>query len=903
MLDFEKIKDGIIKNPSIVAKYLPDGVRVGAEYRCANIFGGKGESFAINMNSGLWSDFATGDSGSSLIDLVAKQKEIPYKEAAELIASELGGEYETDVVKPLDVDVKKKKDDILIPRKCPFVPPTHVYVKDLGSTKIDNLWAYRNENNCVIAYDARVDRISPDGKIKKDIYPLRWNGEKWYTKAMPAPRPLFNLDKILEDEEGKKQVLIVEGCKTAVAAEHYFPNFVVTTWQGGCKAVKLADFSSIYGRRVVIVPDADKLINEKTGDYYDWDNQPGMKAANQIADILYQHRCYVRIVNTKSLGEIKSGWDLADALEGGMKQADVIEFFRKNIYEYTPKISSEKEEDVIEPEIIVKQKHVGMDYDDQYFFCLGVEGKNHFFYQKISGQVIVLTPSAYKKENLISLAPLAWWETNFPQKNGVDWEGAVDWLCRVQEKSGVYDKKRIRGRGAWFDDGKPVLHLGTSIFVDGQIMRLDEFKSNYIYEKAPPLAVKLQTVLPKEDAYKLVEICRLARWERPYYGDLLAGWMFAGMVCGAMPFRSHLYLIGAAGTGKSWLLDNIIKPIMGKMALSVSSKTTEPGIREALGGDIMPIIFDEAEAENKNDRARMQTIFDLARQASSEGSDAIYKGGSNGSGGFAYLCRSSFLFASINNSMTKDADMSRTTVIKLKNSPLRKDKAEREKDSAQFRELERQVSMTFTPEYCRCLLTRAIQMIPRMRNCAKIISNICATEYGSRRIGDQMGMILAGIWCLKYDKDITDEEAKALIDFCAVRKEKEDTGDEMTQEERCLNHLFYSDIQLNKEKYPMSMVISFLSGKEIIPFLNKQDVVRSLENKGVKIIGDKLFLSRNEKALPACVFKDTEWEGVGWKDALMRIEGVSSEKAKRFCAGLVSSAIVIPLNILFNESC
>ena len=471
----------------------------------------------------------------------------------------------------------------------------------------------------------------------------------------------------------------------------------------------------------------------------------------------------------------------------------------------------------------------------------------------------------------------------------------------MQEKCGVFDKKRIRGRGAWFDDGKPVLHLGTSIFVDGQIMRIDEFKTNYIYEKAPPLAVKLQTVLPREDAYKLVEICRLARWERPYYGDLLAGWMFAGMVCGAMPFRSHLYLIGAAGTGKSWILDNIIKPVMGKMALSVSSKTTEPGVREALGGDIMPVIFDEAEAENKNDRARMQAIFDLARQASSEGSDAIYKGGSNGTGGFSYLCRSSFLFASINNSMSKDADMSRTTVIKLKNAPLRGNSEEKKKDNQQFRELERQVSMTFTPEYCRCLLTRAIQMIPRMRNCAKTIANICATEYGSRRIGDQMGMILAGIWCLRNDTDISEQKARELIDFCAIRKEKEETGDEMTQEERCLNHLIYSDVPYNKERLPLSMFVSFLAHRESIPTLIYSDVERYLANKGVIVDASSIFLSRNEKALPASVFKDTEWEGQGWKDALLRINGVSSEKAKRFCSGLVSSAIVVPINMILKS--
>lgn len=897
MIDFEKLKDAIIKNPSIVAKYLPDGVVEGVEYRCANIYGGKGESFAINLNNGLWSDFATGETGASLIDLVSKQKDIPFKEAAEIIAKELGGDFPTDVIKPERRKHLTKKQDILIPKKPPFKHPTHIFIKGLGDTRIDGIWEYKNEQGYIIAYDARVDKLGPDGKMKKDVFPLRWDGKKWYTRALPEPRPLFNLDKIAEDKNGEKQIVIVEGCKTAKAAEYYFPNYIVTTWQGGCKAVKLADWSSIYGRKVIIIPDADKQIDPATGDFFTWDNQPGMKAANQIADILYKNRSLVRIVNTKSLGDIKSGWDVADALEGGMKQSELVDFIRKNIYEYRP--IEIRDDDIVEPDVVIQQKRSNLEYDDTYFFCLGVEGKNQYFYQRRTGQILGYVPSSYKKESLISLAPLSWWEANFPSKSGVAWEEAVDWLCRTQEKCRMFDKRMIRGRGAWFDDGKPVLNLGTSIFVDGNVLDIDEFKSNYIYEKRPALALKLQTVLPKEDSYRLVEICRLARWEKPYYGDLLAGWMFAALVCGAMPFRSHLYLIGAAGTGKSWILDNIIKPIMGKIALSVSSKTTEPGIREALRGDILPVIFDEAEAENKIDKARIQAIFDLARQASSEANDAIYKGGSNGSGGFSYLCRSSFLFASINNSMTKDADMSRTAVIKLKNAPTKANSEERKKDNEQFRELERQVSKTFTPEYCRCLLTRALHSIPRMRKCASVIADICAREYGSRRIGDQMGMILAGLWCLKYDNDITEQAAKGLIEYCAIQKEKEDAGDDITQEERCLNHLVYSEVAYDRQKYPLSMLIAHLLHKDTIQGVNRVDLEQSLANRGVKVDMEYLYLSRNEKSIPASVFKDTEWDGRGWKDALLRLEGVKVDKAKRFCPSLVSSVLVIPLNYLF----
>ena len=97
------------------------------------------------------------------------------------------------------------------------------------------------------------------------------------------------------------------------------------------------------------------------------------------------------------------------------------------------------------------------------------------------------------------------------------------------------------------------------------------------------------------------------------------------------------------------------------------------------------------------------------------------------------------------------------------------------------------------------------------------------------------------------------------------------------------------------------MFVSFLTHRESIPTLIYSDVERYLANKGVVVDASSIFLSRNEKALPASVFKDTEWEGQGWKDALLRINGVSSEKAKRFCSGLVSSAIVVPINMILKS--
>lgn len=894
MISYENIKNAILNNPSVVFEYLPDGHKEGSEYRCANIFGGEGDSFAINLNTGLWSDFATGESGASLIDLLHKRGSYEtYKQAADALAFRLGIDRAFDIPEPKS-KAEKAKEKVSIPRKYPFFPPAYVY-SDGKERPVSKVWYYNNKNGDCVMLDVRVDFIDKDGKQKKDVYPMLWNGEKWYKGNKARDRALYQLDKLSADTE--KTVVVGEGCKTADAIQAFFPNYIATSWQGGCKAVDKTDWSPLYGRNVTLIPDADKQIDPKTGDFYPWEKQPGMVAMEKIANILHENGSVVRIVNTYPMSNVKSGWDIADAEESGMSQSDLIDYIRKNIYDFLPSLKN-NEEAVLEPEVVIRKSYEKYEYDDTYFKFLGVDGKTHFYYQKATGQIISLQPNQYKKENLICLAPLSWWEKEFPQKNGANWESAVDWLCRSQEKFGVFDKKMIRGRGAWFDDGKPVLHLGTSLYVNGNVVGIDDFHSNYIYEKAPPLAVKVQTILPKEDASRLVEICRLARWEKPYHGDILAGWIFSAMVCGAMKFRSHLYLIGAAGSGKSWMLENVVKPIMGRMCLAVSSKTTEAGIREALGGDILPVIFDEAEAENNLDRFRIQQIFDLSRQASSENSQAIYKGGSNGTGGISYLCRSSFMFASINNSMTKTADMSRTAVIKLKTAPTKGKYEEKIEDNKRFKELDELVSRILTEEYCRCLLTRALSLIPRLRECATIISNVCAQIYGSKRVGDQMGMILAGLWCLQNDSIIELEDAKDLIKRCAIQDDKEDDGEIADQEERCFNHLLHSDVDYNRNVEPFSRLVAFLAGRINIQYLARENLSDFLACRGVKVIGDYLYIAKNEKSLPSKIFFGTEWEGRGWKDALCRLDGVESEKNKRFDSTLVSQAIKIPLKMV-----
>lgn len=94
----------------------------------------------------------------------------------------------------------------------------------------------------------------------KDVRPLtvwrRPDGTmSWMTRGPPEPRPLYGLDRLAARPSAP--VLLVEGEKTADAAQQLFPDFVAVTWQGGAKAVDKSDWGPLSGRTITAWPDND----------------------------------------------------------------------------------------------------------------------------------------------------------------------------------------------------------------------------------------------------------------------------------------------------------------------------------------------------------------------------------------------------------------------------------------------------------------------------------------------------------------------------------------------------------------------------------------------------------------------------------------------------------------------
>ncbi len=92
-IDFEAVNGAALSAlQSLVRRWLPDGRNEGREYIARNPRRAdkKPGSFKINLHTGKWADFATGDKGSDVVSLAAYLSGTGQAEAARRLVEMLG---------------------------------------------------------------------------------------------------------------------------------------------------------------------------------------------------------------------------------------------------------------------------------------------------------------------------------------------------------------------------------------------------------------------------------------------------------------------------------------------------------------------------------------------------------------------------------------------------------------------------------------------------------------------------------------------------------------------------------------------------------------------------------------------------------------------------------------------
>jgi putative DNA primase/helicase len=516
----------------------------------------------------------------------------------------------------------------------------------------------------------------------------------------------------------------------------------------------------------------------------------------------------------------------------------------------------------------------------------------YYFYISTTMSIVKYKASALNKNNLLSIAPLEFWLTTFPNRDNSNFDAmaAADYLISFCNSLGFYDTHNIRGRGAWQEKQGVIFHTGNSLITGGQKYALDALKTEYTYEYRKAIEMPIEEPLSYGEAAMLPKLLSKLNWQTKADYILLSGWLALSTISGILKWRPHVWITGPRGNGKSWVLENVVNEVIGSIAVSVQgTAATEPAVRQKLNSDALPVTIDEGEGNDERAAQRMQEIIGLARAASSEKSPAIAKGGKDGKA-IDYFVRSCFLFVSINPQLVNDSDKRRFCILELKKLP----------NQETFSDVERLRTKTIFENYGTRFQARMVSLADEIQKSIKIFTHAVSLLTEDRAVGDQFGALLGGWWHTWNDKAVTPEaaleEASVILEHRNVQDEKE----ELTDEQRCLQQILSQEVRIESENYVGTKTIG-----ELVEYAhNYQPSVKPsqaeanerLMRLGIRVINDDLLIL-NTSVFVKKVLTNTPWQ-VSWATILLRLKGASKRSNTRFAAGMSGRCVSINLKNL-----
>lgn len=543
----------------------------------------------------------------------------------------------------------------------------------------------------------------------------------------------------------------------------------------------------------------------------------------------------------------------------------------------------------------------------EHFEVLGHDGDHYYFFHKKKRQVIVYTKGDLSENGLIALAPLKWWEKKYTgERGGFNKKAAVDWLINdLLYEAPIYDPRKVRGRGAWQDGEHMIFHNGDFLIVDGEYMDVNEVReainSRYIYELAHSLGDIEETALTAQEGARLIEIAQKFRWVKPASALLVAGYIALAPLCGAVEWRSHIWLTGGAGSGKSTVMNSFIHPLLGGRDLYAQGNSTEAGIRQNLKHDALPVLFDESETNTDKERIRMDQVLAMVRQSSTQSDAQTLKGTADGSG-TDYTIRSMFCLASIQVGITQQADFERMAILSLKpkkDGDTREDDEWKNLKNTLYAEVLRDKSLAGR------LFQRSLQLLPVTLDNIKIFADAGAQLFGSQREGDQYGTLMAGAWSLSHDRVATVEEARAWMAQYDWSDYLENSDSE--ESDKALGAFLEAHVRCdNGVTVTVYELARLAMGKDAHAALSGDAALAALERHGMLIEKGRLVLSNNSmKAGQLRKLMEKTTYASDLRNQFLRLGYLGVDKfdnrGMRF-NGVASKCISFPLSLFASDS-
>jgi hypothetical protein len=575
---------------------------------------------------------------------------------------------------------------------------------------------------------------------------------------------------------------------------------------------------------------------------------------------------------------------------------------------------------------------------------LGVDGQT-CWYLNVLGQLVPLGPRDHGKNNLHALfTPKThllsrywprWSEPKYEGRGnartlvkaseivGFAQDDASEALIGACGLAGIFDAQgRVRGRGAHKGrDGALIVHFGDKVMRAGRTMlgqaKVEWFETDlhggYVYPAASPMPRPHHEPVDAAPIERLLGLISTWNWRRRQLDPILAlGWLAQTPISGALGWRSHLFVTGGRGTGKSSFngKDGLCDRLLGNGALRTGS-ATEAAVRQILRAQTIPVIFDEFEP-NAFNAHKLSAVLELARVASSGGD--VHKGSSDHKAA-EFVLNSCFQFSAILTPAMEPQDRSRFAILELE--PF----ARREDGEAAVPKLN--LDAAKLPATGAALMRRMFDGWIRWAD-TFIAYHDALTERGhSARSADTFGTLLACADLALYDHLPSAEHLDAWSRMCAPENLAEISASAEDHDD-CLQYLATTSVQArggDRRETIASWIGQTLS--------NEIDIARSGREKlgelGLKLVNARqlpdprpggrprfgatehlpgqpcyLAVAQAHRAL-VDVFGGSKWGSSGsWAQTLGRAPGALREVKVKFGKRSLT-AVLVPIELVIDR--
>lgn len=622
-----------------------------------------------------------------------------------------------------------------------------VYIEQYGN--FIKAWKYKNENNkwvfCIACYD--TGNIGRHGNKLRNFKKFIYKNNDWVIDNTKKHNVLFNIAEIVNKE---KPIVIVDNeLSIDILNETNKDDFTFTTWPGEITDIEKTDFSILKNKSVYYF--SSSYILSKTAIKFFQEKLDNIIIVSQIVE--------------------RPGWNIADDFEDIKMEPELIRAW------------------ILNPSIALKKKDKWVEEENEINWPFQILGPGHGYYYFLHGehgQIISVKQGCLTNQQLITLAPLEFWDLNFSyttKKGGevISWINAQDKLIRACNARPPFDFNSIRGRGIWQNkDGSLIIHTGEElIFCDKKINIKKYCPNGHAYERLSEKKLNIRKLEVNDFELMCVKDCiSKLSINSKLEKMLLFGWCVLAMFGGALDWRPHIWLTGPAGSGKTAIIKMIILKILGDFAMYAEGGSTGAGIFQKLKktNDSFPVVHDEID---KNDKSSIRSEIEIIRSCSASGGH-MYKGTADQMGK-EYYFKNMFCLSSVNVFLTDTSDRSRFSIINISKN-----------ENLDWKKFRTEIIKTFSFDMCEKIRSKFFYNWPVAEKTIRNFKDTIGVYCGDQRTGDQIGTLLAGYYLLFEMKIFGHEEIDAICE--KHLKNHIDDNQFMSDEIELLNKILTSRI-------------------------------------------------------------------------------------------------------------